>query len=126
MLGAKVGRILGMFFLPSESATLMALSTAHDSKTACHESKAAPTLSLPAPETPILLDSSSHSIPAKLVSFLAHSRTISSSDVEELFDSGQIPSNRYFVAPDLVGFRSEISIVLWPGIFDESRLELRS
>ena len=74
-----MGRILGVFFLPIESAALVAMSPGHDSEIACRESNA-----------------------------------------------GQIPSNRYFIAPDLVGVRSEIPIVLWPGIVDESRLEVRS
>jgi len=97
-----------MFFQPFESATLMALPPAHDSETACHDSKAAPTPSLLTAQTSIPLDSNSHSIQAALVSFLALSRRSSSPDVDEPFDAGQIPSNRYFVAPDLVGFRSEI------------------
>ena len=123
---AKLGRILGMFFLPFESAALVSMPPARDSETACHESKSAPAPSLPAAETPILLDSISHSNPAALVSFLAHSRRSSSPDVDEPFDAGQIPSNRYLAAPDLIGFQFEIPIALWPSIFNESRLELRS
>jgi hypothetical protein len=94
-----------MFFLPFESATLMAL---------------------PAAETSRLLVSNRNSIPAALVSSLAPSRRISPPDFGGPLDTGKIPSNRYFVVPDLIGLRFEMQIALWLSIVDESRLELRS
>ena len=94
-----MGRILGVFLL-FENAALVAMPPVHDSEIA--------------------------STPAASVSSRAYARRISSPVVNEPFDAGQIPPNRYFIAPDLVGFRSEIPIVLWPGIVDKSRLEVRS
>ena len=122
-----MGRILGMSFLPFESATLMALPLppAHDSETVCHESKAGPTSSLLAAGTPGLLDSNSDSIPPALVTFFAHSRRISSPDLGELYDAGKTSSNRYFVIPDLIGSLSEMPIELWPSVVDGLRLQLR-
>jgi len=121
-----VGRILGVFFLPFESAALVAMSPGHDSEIACRESNAVPTPSFTAVEASKLLHAGGNSTPAASVSSRVYARRISSAVVDEPFDAGQIPSNRYFIAPELVGFRSEIPIVLWPGIVDESRLEVRS
>jgi len=121
-----VGRILGVFFLAFESAALVAMPPAYDSEIACRESKAVPTTSFTAVEALKLLRADRNSILAASGSSRAYARRTSSPVVDQPFDAGQIPSNRYFIAPELVGFRSEIPIVLWPGIVDESRLEVRS
>ena len=121
-----MGRILGVFFLQFESAALVPMPPAHNSTIVCPESKAVPPPSFTEVETSKLLDASGNSVPAASVSSRAYSRRISSPVVDEPFDAGQIPCNRYFTAPDLVGFRPEIPIALWPGIVNESRLELRS
>ena len=119
-----MGRILGNFFLLLRSAIQASLAPTQDSEIACHESKAVPTLSLPAAKTSRPFVSNRNSIPAALVSSLAPSGKISSLGFGGPLDTGEIPSNSYFVVPDLIGFRFEIPITLWPSIVDESRLEL--
>jgi hypothetical protein len=114
-----------MFFLSFESTTLFALPPIHDSEIACHERKAVPTPSLPAAETSRRLVSNRNSIPAVPVSSLAPSRRISPPGFGGPLDTGEILSNRYFVVPDLIGFRFEMPIALWPSIVDESGLESR-
>jgi hypothetical protein len=96
---AKVGRIWGTFSLLFQSAILVALSFPDDPAAACHENAPMPTPPLPAVETP------------KSPSF----------DTGEPFVAGRIPCNRYFAFPDLIGFRFEVSITLWPSILGESR-----
>jgi hypothetical protein len=45
-------------------------------------------------------------------------------DLGESLDAGNVPSNRHLAVPDVIGFRFEMPIVLWPSIVDESGVEV--